>query len=74
MAADGKIFKPLQNMQRGEREHAFYELVNLESASPTLRQLSSLIPTYFGLRVDPGANKSEDKSALCQSLWLALWL
>lgn len=70
MAADGKIFKPFQNKQRGEREHAFYELVNSESASPALTQLRTLIPVYFGLRVDPAASESDTgKSALTMGLW-----
>lgn len=57
-AHNGKILKPFQNKQRGEREHAFYEQVfRLERTKPVFERLRLLIPGYHGMVVVPDSEQ-----------------
>ncbi|KAF1320427.1 Inositol polyphosphate multikinase, partial [Globisporangium splendens] len=48
----GKILKPFQSKQRGEREHAFYERIfRTHSDNPAYKQLQPLLPGYHGMAI-----------------------
>uniref|UniRef100_A0AAV1UT77 Kinase n=1 Tax=Peronospora matthiolae TaxID=2874970 RepID=A0AAV1UT77_9STRA len=62
-AHDGKILKPYQSKQRGERERDFYERVfRSEKESPDFGALRTFLPMYYGSTVIPeaGDEKKED--------------
>ncbi|GLD94429.1 hypothetical protein PINS_up003040 [Pythium insidiosum] len=50
-AHNGRIMKPFQSKQRGEREHEFYQRVFAGDASAANAQLRPLIPRYEGVAV-----------------------
>ncbi|CAI5727521.1 unnamed protein product [Peronospora destructor] len=53
-AHNGRILKPFQSKQRGERERDFYERVFVsEKDLPEFAALRGFLPTYFGTMVIP---------------------
>ncbi|CAI5727518.1 unnamed protein product [Peronospora destructor] len=53
-AHNGRILKPFQSKQRGERERDFYERVFVsEKDLPEFAALRGFLPTYFGTMVLP---------------------
>lgn len=62
-AHNGRILKPFQSKQRGERERDFYERVFTSTTNvPEFAVLRDFLPAYFGTMVVPGATDDKEET------------
>ena len=64
-AHGGKVLKPFQGAERGERENGFYELVfkSREAVgNPLYAHLRSFLPTYHGCFVEDDDDNDDESS------------
>ncbi|POM73044.1 Inositol polyphosphate multiKinase [Phytophthora palmivora] len=62
-AYNGRILKPFQNKQRGERERDFYDRVFVsEKDSPEFVALRDFVPNYYGTIVVPEVEDGQEKT------------
>ncbi|CAH0520609.1 unnamed protein product [Peronospora belbahrii] len=72
-ALNGRILKPFQNKQRGERERDFYERVFVsEKESTEFAALMRFLPTYYGTIVAPQAEDKEEEMTFVNGECLVL--
>ncbi|KAE8883471.1 hypothetical protein PF005_g19649 [Phytophthora fragariae] len=70
---NGRILKPFQSKQRGQRERDFYERVFVsEKDSPEFAALRKFLPEYHGTVVVPEVEDGEEINGLHPGQYLAL--
>ncbi|KAL4169239.1 hypothetical protein KRP22_010162 [Phytophthora ramorum] len=64
-AHNGRILKPFQSKQRGQREHGFYERVFVsEKDSPEFASLMQFLPGYYGTVEVPDVQDGEEETPI----------